>query len=842
MIIGIGFLFYSGQAKSILSIVYGEPNVLVICADDYYLDSHVQDFINAKTNAGYIVELKNVSQILKDFPIQQNNVNLLNVKNVEYISSSNVNYSPVAYWFDGTRWQKRSMNYLGNFVNFGSPSIAKPISVSGTEWYTLNNNIEITYDGGQKITVNAGNSFACDDWGQTYITTSGTIYRMKTAADSIHSYIFSKSSVEYVIILGGSSKVSSFDWRIAYLTSNINFVCHQSFTDTPYSVENPYNNDMTPKIAVSRIPAETQSELDIYIHKALDFKPNMSSKTAFYYHCDIVPYASYRQYIYNPNYQTLSQIFSTMKFSEIADGYDTQVVNSMNSEQDYIISLSHGSTNAIHNCYSSIDLSDVERIAFKNSTLAYVIACLTSDFSYLNGGQCIGSALLFDPDSKLTIYIGASVLSTVQTELCKRFFANIPTSKTVGNCMKDAKYSNFDESYYLNPERLDWQIFGDCTLALYETSTPPITPYGWISLSCLIDNLQTTVNVTYIIKYPNTTTLTYVGKSITIYNCPLGSYTITCVHSTLGTKISSVTVEKDIGTQLEFTYNTVPPHIYSNVIISVSGSGTTNPKDDVYTSRWYVCDSLTITVTPSDGWHFTKISENGNIYYTTEITIILKPTEQIRAYFEQDIIPPRPQNSNITIYTQYYKGIWSTINTDIHVYRDDIYLTKVTTVNGQQILQVAQNGSYRFLGQYNGISNETTISIVTGNNYEVFLYFYDQTPPPVETGTIRIRSNVQCLVNITGYSTPKSTPFDLVGIPVGTYMFTAYTLNLEGKPVAILIHTANLQNNQDIVYSFSFQGTPIQLDILGIFVNFLNTYSSYVCFAFSVLFLAKAIS
>jgi hypothetical protein len=89
---------------------------------------------------------------------------------------------------------------------------------------------------------------------------------------------------------------------------------------------------------------------------------------------------------------------------------------------------------------------------------------------------------------------------------------------------------------------------------------------------------------------------------------------------------------------------TIPPQ-YSNVTISITGQGTTDPAPGNYPQTYLQGNNLAINVAPASGWTFDHITRNGNPITGTTITN-LGQTENIVVVFVQ---APPPQYSNVTI-------------------------------------------------------------------------------------------------------------------------------------------------------------------------------------------------
>lgn len=89
---------------------------------------------------------------------------------------------------------------------------------------------------------------------------------------------------------------------------------------------------------------------------------------------------------------------------------------------------------------------------------------------------------------------------------------------------------------------------------------------------------------------------------------------------------------------------------YSNVTITVTGQGSTNPPVGNYPNTYTIGSSLNVSASPSTGWQYKRMNRNGSLH--TEANpgefLNLADIENIECVFEEGTTPPPPPPPNIT--------------------------------------------------------------------------------------------------------------------------------------------------------------------------------------------------
>jgi hypothetical protein len=140
-------------------------------------------------------------------------------------------------------------------------------------------------------------------------------------------------------------------------------------------------------------------------------------------------------------------------------------------------------------------------------------------------------------------------------------------------------------------------------------------------------------------------------------------------------------------------------------------------------------------------------------------------------------------------------------------------------------------GNYVINCTYDDQAKSTT-TYVQANTGTTVIFDFQLAQPPQEVGTIRVYSNVEVAVNVTGpISVVKVTPFILSNVPVGTYVLTAKYGDV------VLTKTIELHSGEDISYTFEFEVyTPsLTSNILSLAVQYLP----YILIGLAVIALIK---
>jgi hypothetical protein len=141
-------------------------------------------------------------------------------------------------------------------------------------------------------------------------------------------------------------------------------------------------------------------------------------------------------------------------------------------------------------------------------------------------------------------------------------------------------------------------------------------------------------------------------------------------------------------------------------------------------------------------------------------------------------------------------------------------------------------GNYVINCTYHDQTKSTTTYVQANTGTTVIFDFQIVQPPPSqEVGTIRVYSNVEVAVNVTGpISTVKVTPFVLSNIPVGTYTLTAKYGDV------VLTKTIELHSGEDTSYTFEFEiSPPSSNNIFSLIIQYLP----YILIGLAVIALIK---
>jgi len=627
--------FLNGTIPRVISVLLSYPNYVIIVADEYYDNPVLQQFINYKKSQ-YIVEVKRISEIYMQYPVSNEVTSFLKVQNFEDIQS---NYMKVyALWYDISSKTYRifayhSIGVLPNGKRYFS--IVDPPSTPQEVYLYIEgkgaNTIYLTYDGGKKLNVTVPDyPFCYTFWGKPKVTVDGNVYFYKTESYSVLSYVRSIPSLQYLLLIGNVSRVPSFDLR--YIVGETVFT---SVTDFPYCAD----DDLNPKFSVGRIPANNNAELELALTKIMNYKPYMSRKAMFVEGASLTIdqkiwdscYADFK----NSINQSLTYTFNNIHTYELVQPDITTLINQINSENDFLLFFCHGITDALGITSSDfLTTSNIYNdVRFKNYTVVSPSACLANDFSYVTGKRSIGEVFLFDTDSKVPIFIGASLPThTSAATILSYFYYYLGNKKTVGDALTSAKLIPFCGSDYYIYEKLNWNVLGDPSLEVV-TVAVPLHSYGWLDLKYFVNGTEGTLNALYTVTFPNGTSKTYSGTHVTVYYCPAGAYTITCMYKTL-TQRNTVMINVNQGTKVVFNFvEEAKPkvgtiRVYSNIAVVVKVTG---PVNVTRTTPFVLSDVpvgtylLNATYDSVSKTHVIVLEEGQDVSYTFEFEVYQPP-------------------------------------------------------------------------------------------------------------------------------------------------------------------------------------------------------------------------
>jgi len=583
----IVMFYYNGVLPKALSVLLGYPDYLIITGDEYYNSTSLQQFVNWKLKQGFKVEVKKISEIYSKYPIPAPTVTFLKAKNITDIQSDFVRV--YALWFDDVAKKYVIWAYHGYgttpegkrpFRVVNPPSEPKEVYLyiqgEGSKTITLN------YDGKILNVTIIGLTYGYTYWGKPLVTVDGHLYFNATQSYSVLEYIKSyQASVSHVLLIGNVSTVPSFDFRYIDSASELIFT---GFTDYPYSILDLDDKYMTSRINVGRFPVNNIRELDTVIRKTMNYKPFMSDKSVFIKGPPLFvsedtwneQYTKMRDSVNN----SLLQIRPGTHNYELIEPEKTVCITNINSENNYLIFFAHGGSKAIMiSSGSALTVDDViSNVNFYNSTVTVMLSCFTNDLS----SYSIGRAFLLDQDSETTIVLGPTLPAILSSskDLLRCFFYELMIEKSAGESLKEAKNLSFTINYYLNYEKLNWNMLGDPSLNLVEETVQKVS-YGWLDLSYTVNGIAGTLDVSYAITFPNSTIKTYTGTRITVNNLPVGSYSVTCTYKNMS-QSQTVEVKENQGTTVVFNFEEIIQpkvgtiRVYSNVDVVVQVTGPVN--------------------------------------------------------------------------------------------------------------------------------------------------------------------------------------------------------------------------------------------------------------------------
>lgn len=413
-----------------------KPSYLII-ADDSLVDAKLQEYITARSIT-YSVTLTKLSQI----PSGTDTREFLTVTNIESIT------------YTGGAWDALYLatNDITGYYQTVATATNTGFTVNMYPWkavelcplvigYAGTRTFTITHDGGQTITVTMTGSEDYTWWGHARITLNGQIAFKHSRADDIRDYIDSTNAKD-VLLIGGPN-LPGFNIKnimIGYTTIG------EGMTDHPYLCQNIYttNKDMTPSIAVARIPARTTTELDTALTKFLAWQPKQTGKALMWqtYEDDTM---------WNNLKTSLQTSLPTLSFTALAYPTADAVTTALNSENDLVIAFTHGDLVSLQ----PLPTNFAPTINYQKSNFIWTISCWTGDFS--SSVRSPGENFILANGIACCGYFGSPTPPDPgeATKMCIAFFSS---SGTLGNRFIQAQTGN---TFF---GRLDMNFFGDPAL------------------------------------------------------------------------------------------------------------------------------------------------------------------------------------------------------------------------------------------------------------------------------------------------------------------------------------------------------------------------------------------
>lgn len=539
---GLAFLLVvTGKSTFPLDLLNPE-SYMIIVYDDYYSNAKLQQFVLWKAANGYSVQVKKYSELLSQYPVSNDpSVQFIKMRSVENMVSSMIQVY-IAYWDTNAYYVAGGIHGDGSFVKGNTAPILSEIRL-----FSLLNGggtIEITYDGGQKLTVTVPSDFPnmYTHWGNIRITTEGKLVWKKDACYSITNFLTAQSGLDYVLLVGNANQIPVFEISLFDLAL-------QSFytagTDYIYSCRNfdSTNKNLFPSFSIGRFSVNSVANLETIITKTMSYMPHQSDKALFVQgNPGPVPKAqwdSVYQHMYGHVVSSLSGLFPTMTFTSLVDPLnltESALYADIAEGEDFINMFVHGTIDVMSlTSASALTIGDVySSIHSTKSSVMTPDSCSVNDFSRKTwNGECLGEAFLWDTDSQIPVFVGATLPTAVGYGVVSDFYYYLGTYKTVGRTLSMVKtYSAHIIDYWHVVESCMWNILGDPSLSPVPSTTSPPIRYGWLKLMYTIDGRGTIVPAMWSITFPNGTVLQYTSTSpLLVYNCPVGQYHIECTFN-----------------------------------------------------------------------------------------------------------------------------------------------------------------------------------------------------------------------------------------------------------------------------------------------------------------------
>jgi hypothetical protein len=246
------------------------------------------------------------------------------------------------------------------------------------------------YNNGSSISVNLNKSCYYYSWGNSYLTTSGTMFYPVDNSLRIYNFIQSKNPSE-VLILGTTVKVPAF-W-LGWIWQPIQLF--QTLTDHPYSVSDLWGDGLLLRgVPFGRIPVSSTQEVDTIIEKINSRTSILVGKSSIIRNL-FVGYATEINYME----QALQGLATEYPVTRLEDGNLAQALALINSGNDFVMLVGHGTDKQI-SCLGDFEppftVDNLQETYFQSSTVGISIGCGSSDIAFVGN---IGETFLTTPSS-----------------------------------------------------------------------------------------------------------------------------------------------------------------------------------------------------------------------------------------------------------------------------------------------------------------------------------------------------------------------------------------------------------------------------------------------------------
>jgi len=459
-----------------VTIVSVQDRYLIVAADNFYNNSKLREFMNWRLNE-FDVEIVNFSTILNNFPIPP----ILGLLEIEELENMNTTIPDSRHPFIEAMWIDAS----GKYHRFGhykyNPYVTPPRSeynkneiasepqaiflfINYHEVYE-GDEITLTYDGGNTKVISLPKMReSYTKWTKLFITIDGTPFFEKTEAHSMldcikNVYVNASGKLKYVLLVGDVDLLPTFNMIYVWGYTPPTLVTDHLFACID-------DNDYAPELALGRFPANDATELEVMINKTMNYRPIALNKFLLMEGFDAgeigdleyettrsVIISSLQSWYENPNITELRK-----KNGELTK---SNIIDTINSGQDFVIYCGHASPT----CWHNLCTSDMVSLDNETPSIAFSFSCLSGDYGYTS--DCMGEAFLKDEDSGVTGYFGSSTptYSGAANRLAEELFRAIPYSNTIGEAILKSKVE-YSKNYPLLHLAI-YNLLGDPALILW---------------------------------------------------------------------------------------------------------------------------------------------------------------------------------------------------------------------------------------------------------------------------------------------------------------------------------------------------------------------------------------
>lgn len=426
------------------------PRYLIIVDDVLANDRVFQEYVQSR-NTSFSVTVTLASAI-PSRPETRQFLTINTIQNLQFLTGTNFD-SVTLFGVDSRYNGLRYTQQLAYASKNGSTILTQPTGPVEVAPYILGyggeKTFEITYDGGQKLTVHLpsdtpeGYTF----WGEPRIMMNGSVVFLRTHADDIRDYIL-KSGARYVLLVGGADALPGYSIR----ATGPEMAVYESVTDHPFAALNieSSNKEMKPSLIVGRLPARDNAELDAMLRKIMDFTAHSTNKVLLW-----------QAYGDNTDLQNLQQGLGSalpqMMINSLVYPTASEVTQDLNKGNDFVIAYAHGNDLGIN----PISTSDILGLNFNGSALMWAISCATGGYAAV-GERSPGETFLFASNSNVVGYFGSPIEADASgvVQICLAFFQS---RGTVGERFLRAEQIQSSMPLF---DRVNLNFFGDPTLLI----------------------------------------------------------------------------------------------------------------------------------------------------------------------------------------------------------------------------------------------------------------------------------------------------------------------------------------------------------------------------------------